>query len=157
MTKRLRLLIVEDCEDDAQLLLRQIRREGFAVVALRVDTADAMRDALENQNWDVILSDYSMPAFSAIEARGVLSETGADIPFIIVSGTIGEETAVRALKSGANDFLTKGHLSRLVPAIEREMRDADERRRLHLAEGALVETRERMRFALDAAGVGTWE
>jgi signal transduction histidine kinase/DNA-binding response OmpR family regulator len=157
MTKRLRLLIVEDCEDDAQLLLRQIRREGFDVVALRVDTADAMRDALENQSWDVILSDYAMPAFSAIEARGVLSETGADIPFIIISGTIGEETAVKALKSGANDFLTKGRLSRLVPAIEREMRDADERRRLHLAEGALVETRERMRFALDAAGVGTWE
>jgi PAS domain S-box-containing protein len=157
MGKQLRLLIVEDSEEDAQLLLRQIRREGFDAVSLRVDTAAAMRDALAHQGWDVVLSDYAMPQFSAIDAQLVLSETGLDIPFIIVSGTIGEDTAVRALKSGANDFLTKGNLSRLAPAIEREMRDADERHRLRVAETALVETRERMRLALDAAGVGTWE
>ena len=157
MSKLLRLLLVEDSEDDAQLLLRQLRREGVEVEGLRVETAPAMRDALSQQSWDAVISDYSMPAFSAIGARAVLSEVGVDIPFIIVSGTIGEETAVKALKSGAHDFLTKGQLSRLVPAIEREMRDADERRRLRRAEAALSETRDRMRFALEAAGVGTWE
>jgi len=157
MSQPLRLLIVEDSEDDAQLLLRQIRREGMDVDSLRVDTATAMREALMQQRWDVVISDYTMPAFSAIDARALLAEVSADIPFIIVSGTIGEETAVKALKSGAHDFLTKGQLSRLVPAIEREMRDADERRRRRAAEEALSETRDRMRFALEAAGVGTWE
>lgn len=153
----LRLLIVEDSEDDAQLLLTRLRREGIVVDAVRVDTADAMRAALGGRQWDVVVSDFSMPAFSAIAARALLSEAGLDIPFIIVSGTIGEETAVSALKNGAHDFLTKSNLSRLVPAIERELRDAEERHRRRAAEGELSETRERMRFALEASSVGTWE
>jgi len=157
MTNRLRILIVEDSEDDAEMVLHWLRREGIEVVWTRVRTEPEMREALARQPWDIVLSDYSMPSFSANAARAVLHEAGLDIPFIIVAGTIGEETAVDALKAGASDFVTKGHLSRLVPAIEREMRDADERRKLRAAEAALLETRERMLFAMDAAGVGTWE
>ena len=157
MRKPLRLLLVEDSEDDAQLLLRQLDRQGIEVESVRVDTADAMEDALRQRGWDVVISDYSMPAFGAIAARDVLRRTGIDIPFILVSETIDEEMAVSALKAGADDFVTKAQLSRLIPAIERGMRDADERRKLRATEQALVETRERMRFALEAAGVGTWE
>lgn len=157
MTKQLRVLVVEDSADDAEMLIRRLRREAIDVEWVRVETAETMREALSSRHWDVVVSDYSMPTFSAQEARAVLTETGRDIPFIIVSGTIGEETAVNALKAGAHDFMTKGNLSRLVPAIEREMRDADERRTLRAMEKALSETRQRMRFALEASGVGTWE
>ena len=157
MTRLLRVLLVEDSADDAELLFRRLEREGVHVESVRVETADAMRAALLDRVWDVVISDYSMPAFTANGARAVLDETGIDLPFIIVSGTIGEETAVSALKAGAHDFLTKGRLSRLMPAIEREMRDAEERRKRREAEAALTETRERMRFATEAAGVGTWE
>jgi two-component system, cell cycle sensor histidine kinase and response regulator CckA len=157
VSQSLRLLIVEDSEDDCALLLGHLRRQGIAVHHLRVETAAAMRTALLNCPWDAVVSDYSLPTFGAMAARAVLSEIGHDIPFIIVSGTIGEETAVAALKAGAHDFVTKGNLSRLVPALEREMRDADDRRRRRSAETALLDTRERMRFALEAAGVGTWE
>src|SRR5207237_6519041 len=93
-----------------------------------VETADAMKEALGRGGWDIVLSDYSLPTFSAPEALRVNQAMGSDIPFIIVSGTIGEETAVSALKAGAHDFLVKGRLARLVPAIDRELRDAAERR-----------------------------
>ncbi|MBM3777027.1 MAG: response regulator [Acidimicrobiia bacterium] len=153
----LKALIVEDSPDDAELLLRHLRRQGLEIAFLRVQTAPAMRQALSDEDWDVVLSDYSMPEFSAEEALGILKESGLDIPFIIVSGTIGEETAVRSLKAGAHDFLVKSQLSRLVPALQREVREAARRRRLRATELRLSETRERMRFALDASGVGTWE
>ena len=157
MSQPLRLLIVEDSEDDCALLLGHLRRQGVAVQHVRVETAEAMRTALLKCPWDAIVSDYSLPTFGAMAARAVLNEVGHDLPFIIVSGTIGEETAVAALKAGAHDFVTKGNLSRLGPALEREMRDAEDRRRRRSAETALLDTRERMRFALEAAGVGTWE
>lgn len=157
MARHLRVLFVEDSEDDTQLLLRHLARAGFDVTHARVDTRAAMQDALGQNRWDVVLSDHTMPGFSAAEALSTLRQAGFDLPFIIVSGTIGEETAVDALKAGAHDFLTKDKLGRLVPAIEREMRDAAERRKRRAAEAALAETRERMRFALDAAGVGVWE
>ncbi len=155
--KFLRLLIVEDSEHDAELLLWHLRREGFAISARRVDTAAAMQEALATESWDVVLSDYSMPHFSATAALALLRQSGYDTPFIIVSGTIGEETAIQALKAGANDYLLKGRIGRLAQAIEREVRDVTERRRLHATAAALSETRERMRFALEAAAVGTWE
>ena len=155
-TKRLRVLVVEDSEHDMELLLWHLRREGFDVSARRVESSEAMREAL-TETWDVVLSDYSMPQFSATAALALLRQSGSDTPFIIVSGTIGEETAIQALKAGANDYLLKGRVGRLAQAIEREVRDTAERRRLQATTTALSETRERMRFALDAAAVGTWE
>jgi signal transduction histidine kinase len=126
--KPLRVLIVEDSELDADLLLAELHRVGYDVRYERVETAPAMRAALERDTWDIVISDYSMPTFSAPAALEVLKASGRDLPFVIVSGTIGEETAVSALKSGAHDFLLKGQLSRLAPALEREFRDVAARR-----------------------------
>ena len=129
MEKRnLNVLIVEDSDDDAQLMVREIMRGGYIVVSDRVETEADMQAALSRRTWDIILSDYSMPHFSAMGALATLNTSGLDIPFIVVSGTIGEETAVTALKAGANDFLMKSKLARLIPAIERELREAQTRR-----------------------------
>jgi len=131
----LRALIVEDCEPDADLLIAELGAAGYAVTYQRVETAATMRAALEQSQWDVVLSDYHLPQFSGPAALETLRATGQDLPFIIISGTIGEETAVSALKSGAHDFLVKGRLARLIPALERELRDAGSRRdRLRLEE-----------------------
>src|SRR5215207_6831524 len=127
MGRPLRVLIIEDSEDDAQLLLRELRR-GYEVEFERVETADTLQLALTEKTWDLIVSDYTLPMFSAPKALEALEASGLDIPFIIVSGTIGEETAVAALKAGADDFLVKGKFARLGPAIERELRDAEIRR-----------------------------
>jgi signal transduction histidine kinase len=137
MGKPLRVLFVEDSEADAELLLHELARGGYDVTARRVQTADTMRAALHADTWDVVLSDYSMPAFSAPDALAVLRTTDLDLPFIIVSGTIGEGTAVASLKAGACDFLVKGQLARLVPAIERERREVDLRRERALAHRTL--------------------
>ena len=134
MKSLLRLLVVEDSEDDAELILREIRRGGYVIESERVDTKSDMQQALARGSWDIILSDYSMPRFSAMAALGALKESGLDIPFLVISGTIGEETAVTALKAGAHDFLLKGKLARLIPAIERELRDAETRRSRREAE-----------------------
>jgi PAS domain S-box-containing protein len=128
MTTELKALIVEDKEADAKLLIRALKKGGFEPVVERVDTPEAMRDALERVQWDVVLSDWAMPRFDAPSAFALLHERRLDIPFIIVSGTVGEDTAVEALKAGANDFLIKSKLSRLVPAIERELRESANRR-----------------------------
>ena len=135
---RLRVLIVEDSEQDTLLLVRMLRHGGYEPVVERVETAAAMKAALDAQPWDVVLSDFSMPSFSAPEALAMLKDTGLDVPFIIVSGTIGEETAVEAMRSGAQDFMVKDQCARLLPAIEREVREA-ERRRERIAERARTE------------------
>jgi signal transduction histidine kinase len=135
MDRPLRVLIVEDSELDARLLVRELRRGGYVPTVERVQTAGAMRAALARQSWDIVLSDHDMPAFSAFAALAVLNESGQDIPFIIVSGTIGEETAVEAMRSGAQDYMIKGNVARLLPAIDREVREA-ERRRARIAERA---------------------
>ncbi len=124
----LHILIVEDSEDDALLLLRELRRGNYELTFARVDTPEAMQEALDRQKWDLVISDYSMPQFSAPAALELLQKSGYDLPFIILSGTIGEDTAVAAMKSGAHDFITKGKLARLVPAVERELREAQVRR-----------------------------
>jgi PAS domain S-box-containing protein len=134
MKSLLRILIVEDAEDDAALMMREIQRGGYAVEFERVETQTTMQEALSRGSWDIILSDYTMPEFSAMAAVRTLKESGLDIPLLVVSGTIGEETAVTALKAGAHDFLLKGKLARLIPAIERELRDAETRRSRHEAE-----------------------
>ena len=132
--RHLNVLIVEDSADDAHFILRELQKAGYNVEAERVETKAAMQAALARQKWDVILSDYSMPHFSAMAALETLKASGQDIPFIVVSGTIGEETAVVMLKGGAHDFIVKGKLARLIPAIEREMRDAEVRRSRREAE-----------------------
>jgi two-component system, cell cycle sensor histidine kinase and response regulator CckA len=142
MDTHLRLLIVEDSEDDAQLLLRELRKGGIEAFWKRIDTANAMESALVSGAWDCITSDYVMPAFSGLEALRIARESGLDIPFIIVSGKIGEETAVEAMKAGANDYIVKGNLARLVPAIKREMQEAETRKSQKFAEYALLRARD---------------
>jgi two-component system, cell cycle sensor histidine kinase and response regulator CckA len=135
--KPLRVLIVEDSEDDAELLLRELKRGGYDVTFERVFTAPAMTAVLEKGGWEIIISDHNMPGFTAMDALAILRSKNIDAPFIIVSGSITEEAAVRAMKAGANDFITKGRLARLLPAIERELKDAENRRRGRQAEEAL--------------------
>jgi len=154
--RHLRALIVEDDTDDCFFLRRELERSGFEVTWLQVETAPTMRAALEEHTWDVVLSDFRLPAFSAPEALATLKATGKDIPFIIVSGTIGEETAVDALKAGAHDFLVKGRLSRLAPAIERELRDVATRRERAEAEVRLRESEARFRRIIETSQEGIW-
>jgi putative nucleotidyltransferase with HDIG domain len=156
MERPLRVLIIEDSEDDTQLLLRELRRAGYEVEFERVETAEAMQSALTQKAWDLILSDYTMPQFNAPKALAVLKASGLDLPFIISSGTIGEETAVTALKAGAHDFFVKGKFARLGPAIERELREAQTRRQRRRAEEALRE-KERLLFEAQRIGhIGSW-
>ena len=144
--KPIRALIVEDSEFDARILVNTLRQGGYDAQFRRVETAESMRDALSAQTWDVVLSDYNLPGFSAPEALRVLQDTALDLPFIIVSGGIGEDIAVAAMKAGAHDYLMKGNLARLVPAVEREMREAASRQSGRLAEAALRDSEQRNRL-----------
>jgi PAS domain S-box-containing protein len=137
MNARLRVLIVEDSEDDAVLLLRELRRGGYEPIYKRVETAEAMCAELNRDEWDIIISDYVMPRLSGLDALRILKESGLDLPFIVVSGKIGEETAVEGMKAGAHDYITKGSLARLVPAIQRELKEAAIRQERKLTEEAL--------------------
>ncbi len=136
-TTLLRALVVEDSEDDAALLLRELRRGGYEPIWQRVDTSDAMKAALSRQVWDIVFADYAMPRFSAPSALTLLQQSGLDLPFIVVSGTVGEDVAVACMKAGAHDYLMKDNLARLVPALERELRDAEVRRAKKQAEADL--------------------
>ncbi|MFQ5885089.1 MAG: response regulator, partial [Thermoplasmata archaeon] len=114
----LRLLLIEDLENDALSLLRVLRKGGCDPTFERVDTREGMKEALENGTWDIIISDYMMPRFSGPDALELSKETGLDVPFIVVSGKIGEETAVEVMKAGAHDYIMKHNLTRLVPAVD---------------------------------------
>lgn len=120
----LRAIIVEDSDDDLQLILRALKKGGFDVIHTCVETEEGLKNALDNESWQLVISDHAMPRFSAPEALTVFNQSGRDLPFIIVSGTIGEELAVKAMKAGAHDYIMKDNLSRLAPAVERELRDA---------------------------------
>jgi len=124
----LRLLMIEDNEDDAMLLSHRFRHAGYELDVLRVDTPAGTESALRNHPWDLIISDHDLPGFSAIAALGILKQLHLDIPFIIVSGVIREETAIAAMRAGAHDYLSKNRLERLFPAVERELREAQNRR-----------------------------
>lgn len=126
--KSLRVLIVEDSEQDTKFLIRALDRGGYAVTFERVQTADEMNAALARSVWDAVLADYSLPLFCATDALAILKTGGHDLPFIIVSGTVGEEAAVTALKAGADDFLINSNLARLIPTLERSLREVSERR-----------------------------
>jgi len=137
MNRALRVLHVEDSEQDAQLLTRHLSLADYDLASERVETAEAMKAALETDQWNVILCDYSMPQFNALGALAVVREMGLDIPFIIISGTIGESVAVEAMRAGAHDYLMKNNLVRLVPTIERELQEAENRRARREAEKQL--------------------
>ncbi len=124
---RLRVLHVEDSEDDAALVLHELRGGDYDVDVLRVETAEQMRAALRDRTWDVIISDHALPSFSAPKAFLLMRELGIDLPFIIVSGTMGEEVAVEAMRTGVHDYLLKDNLRRLNATIERELREAAQR------------------------------
>jgi two-component system cell cycle sensor histidine kinase/response regulator CckA len=130
----LRVLMIEDSEDDAALLLRELRRGSYDVISERVDLPDALKSALDTQEWDLVVSDFSMPHFSGTDALRLLRATGSEVPFIFVSGTMGEETAVAALQDGAQDYLVKTNLKRLVSAVQRALREAEERQQRKLME-----------------------
>jgi len=157
MKAHLRVLIVEDSEDDTLLTLRELSRGGYTITHNRVDTPAQMQASLDRQLWDIVIADYNMPAFSAPEALKLLQKRHLDLPFIIVSGTIGEDVAVAAMKAGAHDYLIKGNLTRLVPAVERELREAEDRNKRHIAEQALRESEDRFRTLCFAAPLGIFQ
>src|SRR5689334_21533393 len=130
----LKALLIEDSDDDAFLILRELRRYGYQVTFRRVETAEAMSAALEDHEWDVVLADYALPHFDAFAALKLLRQRGLDVPFIILSKPVPEEEAVQALKAGAHDFIRKCNMARLGPAIERERQDARARRACREAE-----------------------
>jgi diguanylate cyclase (GGDEF)-like protein/putative nucleotidyltransferase with HDIG domain len=141
----LKVLIVEDSERDTALLLIELQKAGYAPLYKRVDTAVEMRSALDAEPWDVVISDHVMPTFSSFAALRLLHSKDIDLPFIIVSGQIGEDAAVEAMKAGANDYVMKGNLKRLVPAIQREIRDAQIRRERLQREAELTSQEEESR------------
>ncbi len=149
MAVPLRLLIIEDLDNDAQLIVQEIKRGGFEVEFERVDTASGMQAALDRQTWDLILCDYKLPAFEAPRALELLKARGIDLPFITLSGSFDEKTAVAALKAGAHDFMIKNDLTRLVPAIQRELQDAGMRRERKQVMDALRESEERFRLIVE--------
>jgi hypothetical protein len=157
MSDVLRALIVEDSEDDAEMLVRALRRGGYEVVYERVDTAGKMRASLARGSWDIVLADYSLPSFSGPAALALLKHSERDVPFLVVSGTIGEEAAVEALKAGADDFLVKGRWARLMPAIERSLRSATERRERARVESALRQSEAKHRALFEGAVFGIYQ
>jgi PAS domain S-box-containing protein len=147
----LHLLVIDDSDDDATLLQRQFRKAGIEVTARRVDTADALAEALRRQRPDVIICDYNMPQLSAGEALEQITALDIDVPFILVSGQVGEEAATALMRAGAHDFVLKDRLARLVPAVQRELREADDRRQRRAAEDALRLSEQRFRLLAEHA------
>lgn len=161
MTTPLRVLFVEDSEDDMRLLVRQLRQGGYGPTHERVETGDGLRSALHRGGWDIIISDYTMPRLSGLEALAVTLQLAPDVPFLLVSGTVGEEVAVESIKSGAADYLMKQNLIRFVPAVARALRDAAERRAMRRAESVLREQRSLLGMIYDnisdALVLNTWD
>ena len=152
--KKLRVLIIEDSEDDTLLALRELKRGGFDAIFERVSSEKALKDALSRQEWDLVITDHNMPGFNSSDAIKIVREHGLDIPLIIVSGSIGEEMAVASMKSGAHDFVMKSNLARLVPAIERELREALNRQAKRETEDALISSERHFRAYFEQALIG---
>ena len=145
--KPLKTLVIEDSEIDALLLIEQLKAGGYDPESHRVDNAEDLAAALAGRPWDIVFSDHNMPRFSSTEALKMVRASRPDVPFLIVSGAIGEEAAVAAMKAGAQDYLMKGNMARLVAAVDRELKDAEERRARKVAERALLAQEEEFRLA----------
>ncbi|NWF75432.1 MAG: PAS domain S-box protein [Nitrospirae bacterium] len=148
----LNVLIVEDSEEDGLLILHELKNGGYDTLYKRVYTLEAMSNALDAQSWDIILSDYQMPNFNGLNALTLVKEKGIDIPFILVSGAISEEMAIEAMKAGAHDFVLKNDLSRLVPAIKRELKEAKIREERRQTIKALKESENLYRTIFENTG-----
>ncbi len=151
--RALSVLVVEDSEDDALLIVRELRRGGYEVDFERVDTAADMQAALARRPWNLVIADHAMPQFCGLAALQVLKDSALDLPFIIVSGAIGEDVAVEAMRCGAHDYVMKDKLARLVPAVERELREAEGRRERREAEASLRHAERLAALGTFAAGV----
>jgi diguanylate cyclase (GGDEF)-like protein/PAS domain S-box-containing protein len=149
VSKPVKILLVEDSEDDAKLTLRALRQGEFDPTYRRVQTAADFESALAQEHWDAVISDFRMPGFTGTDALGIFRNTGLDIPFILVSGTIGEETAVNAMNAGASDYIMKKSLARLAPALERELKETQMRAEHRQAQHDLAESEERFRQMAD--------
>ncbi len=149
MSAPIRVLHIEDVEEDAELLLRELRKGGYSPVARRVDTPELLRSALE-ESWDVVICDYSLPRMNALSALQMIHESGRDLPFIIVSGSVGEETAVAAMRAGAHDYLMKDRTARLVEVVRRELREAAIREERTRSDRAVRMSEERFRTLVGA-------
>ncbi len=147
MNKILKALIIEDSASDAELLLAYLRRGGYLPQYKRVETAADLVTAMNEQKWDIIFSDHNMPQFSSTAALEIVRASDLDVPFLIVSGSIGEEMAVASMKAGAQDYLMKGNLTRLVGAVDRELKEAEDRCARQLAERTLLAREEELRIA----------
>lgn len=153
-TSSIKALIVEDSEDDAELIVRLIKKSGYSLYHKRIDTSNQMEEALNNKEWDIIISDYKMPNFSGIKALEILNQSGLDIPFILVSGAIDEGTAVEAMRKGAADYIMKNNLPRLIPAIEREIKECKIRANERKMISDLKESEEKFRSYVENAPEG---
>jgi two-component system, cell cycle sensor histidine kinase and response regulator CckA len=154
MPTGLRVLLVEDSELDAELLLRELRQHGFETTCQRVDSRSGLEQALAANSWDLVLSDHNLPGFSGTEALQLVRRAAPDIPFIVVSGSIGEDHAVEAMRAGAGDFIVKGKYHRLIPAVERELREAEHRQEQRRTTAALVESQQQLRQAQKLEAMG---
>ncbi|MEX0960440.1 MAG: response regulator [Burkholderiales bacterium] len=150
MTGEIRVLMIEDSEDDALLVKRELQRNGFEVTSLRVDTAPELEDALARSPWDIVLSDYMMPSFNGLQALNMVRQRDPDLPFIVVSGAVGEELAVDTMKAGAQDYVMKNNLARLTQAVRRELADAQMKRERKQAQRALATSEERLQLVVRA-------
>ncbi|MBW4520617.1 MAG: response regulator [Scytolyngbya sp. HA4215-MV1] len=157
MSDLLNVLIVEDSEDDTLLILRELRRNGFNIVWERVETAATLQTALHSRMWDVLISDYNLPGFNAPTALKIVQQIQPNLPFIVVSGTVGETSAVELMKAGAHDYLMKENLTRLPEAVRREIREAKIRIERHHSQIILDQTKERLQLALEGSGIGLWD
>ena len=150
----LRLVLVEDSEDDARLIVRTLQQGGFDVTYERVETAADLQSLLDERKWDLVISDHGLPRFSAPEALALVRSRGVDVPFVIVSGSIGEDLAVAAMKAGASDYVLKGQLARLVPAVQRELGEAEQRRQRREVEDTLRQTERQLLQAQKMEAMG---
>ena len=140
MSKQLRVLLVEDSEDDAVLVTRELKKGGYIPIIERVETPEDMQKVLEEKTWDLVVSDYVLPRFSGLDALKLLKKSGIDLPFVVVSGKIGEDTAVEAMRAGAHDYIMKDNLTRLNPAIKRELEEVKVRQERRDAEKDLIQS-----------------
>jgi two-component system sensor histidine kinase UhpB len=153
----LRLLLLEDDEADAALLLHDLRGAGFEPSVQRVETLAALEIALCGGAWDLVIADFHLPSCNGLDALAVVRRSGLDVPFLLISGTVGEETAIAAMKGGAADFLFKHHLAKLGPTIDRELREAASRKAARQAAAQRQESEHRLRLAAELAQLGTYE